>query len=177
MRYRYCPDCGRKLTENQAGDDGMVPYCEACGKYWFDTFSSAVIIMVINENNEIAMLKQDYLSEKYWTYVSGFMKPGETAEETAIREVKEEIGLDIDQLDYAGTYWFAKRDMLMIGFVGHAKKKDFILSGEVDAAKWVPAVEAEGMMFPEAPGNTQQPIYREYFHKVEFTDYQKKETR
>lgn len=56
---------------------------------WFDSFSSCVIILVANEYHEIAMLKQNYMSEKYWTYVSGFMKPGETAEETAIREVNE----------------------------------------------------------------------------------------
>ena len=95
MRFVYCPLCGTKLTTKAAGDDGMVPYCAACGRYWFDTFASVAIVMVVNEFDEIAMLKQHYLSDVYWTYVSGFMKPGETAEETAVREAREELGLDI----------------------------------------------------------------------------------
>ena len=83
MRYIYCPECGRKLTEKEAGDDGPVPYCEGCGKYWFDSFSSCVIVMVVNGEGEIALLTQNYLSTEYKTFVSGFIKPGETAEETA----------------------------------------------------------------------------------------------
>lgn len=79
MRYIYCPECGRKLTEKEAGDDGPVPYCEGCGKYWFDSFSSCVIVMVVNGEGEIALLTQDYLSTEYKTFVSGFIKPGETA--------------------------------------------------------------------------------------------------
>ena len=62
MRYVYCPLCGTKLTTKAAGDDGMVPYCAACGRYWFDTFASVAIVMVVNEYGEIAMLKQHYLS-------------------------------------------------------------------------------------------------------------------
>lgn len=31
MRYIYCPQCGRKLTEIHAGDDGMVPYNKRMG--------------------------------------------------------------------------------------------------------------------------------------------------
>ncbi len=49
MRYVYCPKCGAKLSERPAGDDGNVPFCEACNKYWFDTFADASIIMVVNE--------------------------------------------------------------------------------------------------------------------------------
>lgn len=166
MHYIYCPKCGRKLIDKQAGDDGKVPFCENCDEYWFDSFSSCVIILLANEYNEIAMLRQGYLSEKYWTYVSGFMVPGETAEETAFREIQEELGLKADRLEYAGTYWFAKREQLMHGFIGFTRKADFILSEEVDAAEWVPATEAPDRMFPEKPGNSQHPMYRKYLQMI-----------
>ncbi|EGN57460.1 hypothetical protein PRBRB14_21770 [Hallella multisaccharivorax DSM 17128] len=55
MRYKYCPNCGAKLSLREAGDDGKVPYCDHCQKYWFDTFSDAVIVLVYNEKNEIAL--------------------------------------------------------------------------------------------------------------------------
>lgn len=162
MHYNYCPVCGSKLTLKSAGDDGNVPYCQHCGKYWFDSFSTCVIILVANEYNEIAMLRQNYLSNQYYSYVSGFMKPGENAETTAEREVKEELGINLQSLKFAGTYYFSERDQLMIGFIGHCKKQAFILSSEVDSAEWIPVDKAEALMFPDKPGNAMHPMFKKY---------------
>lgn len=148
MKFNYCPDCGTKLTEKIIGDEGYVPYCKTCEKPWFDMFSTCVIVLVVNEKDEAALLRQNYISNKYHNLISGYMKPGETAEETARREVEEEIGVSVSSLNMAGTYWFGKKDMLMIGFLAEAKKKDFELSGEVDAAVWVPVEKAIQMVHP-----------------------------
>ena len=166
MRYHYCPECGTKLVGRTAGDEGDVPYCDPCGKYWFDTFADVTIVMVTNEHHEIAMLQQQYLSDRYWNYIAGFIKPGENAEETARREVREEVGLELERLEYAGTHWFGEREQLMHAFIGFAKKADFTLSSEVNQAEWVPVEEAPGRMFPERPGNTQQPLYRKYLEML-----------
>ena len=167
MHYKFCPDCGNKLTNRPAGDDGEVPYCDKCKRYWFDTFASCVIIMVVNEFHEIAMLRQSYISDEYETFVAGFITPGESAEQAAIREVKEELGLDVDRLEYAGTHWFAKRDQLMHAFIGYVKKAKFNLSSEVDSASWVALDEAPTRMFPDRPGNTQHILYHQYISKLE----------
>ena len=162
MRYKYCPECGIKLTDRQAGDDGLVPYCNECQMYWFNTFASCVIVMVVNEFQEIAMLHQSYISDEFETFVAGFMTPGETAEQAAVREVKEELGLEVEHLEYAGTHWFAKREQLMHAFIGYVKKRDFVLSTEVNDANWVTFEEAPKRMFPDRPGNTQHILYRQY---------------
>ena len=167
MHYKFCPDCGNKLTNRPAGDDGEVPYCDKCQRYWFDTFASCVIIMVVNEFHEIAMLRQSYISDEYETFVAGFITPGESAEQAAIREVKEELGLDVGRLEYAGTHWFAKRDQLMHAFIGYVKKAKFNLSSEVDSASWVALDEAPTRMFPDRPGNTQHILYHQYISKLE----------
>ena len=83
MRYIYCTVCGEKLTKTHAGDEGEVPYCETCDKRWFDSFSDCVIVLVYNEYNEIVLLRQAYLSDKYATFISGYIVPGENAEESA----------------------------------------------------------------------------------------------
>lgn len=162
MHYKYCPECGSKLTDKKAGDDGNVPYCELCRKYWFDSFGSCVIVLVANEYNEIALLKQNYMSTEYMSFVSGYITPWETAEDTAMREVKEELGIEIERIEYAGTHWFGTKDLLMHGFIGYAKKQDFVLSDEVDMAIWVPALEIVDKIFPEQPGNSMYPLYRQY---------------
>lgn len=159
MRYKFCPNCGKRLTEIHAGDDGMVPYCEACDKRWFDSFQSCVIVLVYNEYDEIVLSKQWYLPDEYNSFTSGFITPGETAEECAVREVKEELGLDIESHEYAGTYFLKEADQLMHGFISFAKKRDLILSEEISEACWVPALEATKTMFPDKPGG---PLYEVY---------------
>lgn len=149
MKFRYCPHCGAKLTPRPIGDEGLVPYCDVCRVPLFDLFSTCVIVLVTNECGEAALLRQGYISGQYYNLVSGYIKPGETAEETAAREVQEELGLPLLSLRFAGTYWFGKKDMLMVGFLGRAKKQEFHLSGEVDAARWVPVRECPGLVHPK----------------------------
>lgn len=166
MRYKYCPECGRALIDKKAGDDGNIPYCEQCERFWFDYFGSCVIVLVANEYNEIALLQQNYMSTEYMSFVSGYICPGENAEETAMREVEEEIGIKLECLEYAGTHWFAKKDLLMHGFIGYAKRKEFVLSNEVDNAIWVPALDIVDKIFPEKPGNAMFALYRQYLEKA-----------
>ena len=165
MRYIYCPQCGQKLVERAAGDEGMVPYCERCEKLWFDTFPSCSIVLVANEYGEIALLRQDYMSDKYTTFVSGYITPGENAEETALREVREEIGIELEGVDYAGTYWFAKQGLLMHGFIARSKKQPLKLSSEVDWAEWTPAEKVIETIFPDSPGNAAYAIYMRFMRE------------
>lgn len=166
MRYKYCPECGCALIDKKAGDDGNIPYCEQCERFWFDSFGNCVIVLVANEYNEIALLQQNYMSTEYMSFVSGYICPGESAEETAMREVEEEIDIKLERLEYAGTYWFGEKDLLMHGFIGFAKKKDFVLSSEVDNAIWVPALDIVDKIFPEKPGNAMFALYRHYLHQL-----------
>ena len=76
--------------------------------------------------------------------------------------MKEELGLDVEHIEYAGTHWFDKREQLMHAFIGHVKKRDFVLSKEVNAASWVNLDEAPKRMFPDRPGNPQYILYRRY---------------
>lgn len=163
MRFKFCPDCGEKLILKPIGDEGDVPFCEKCGKPWFEMFSSAVIVLVVNEFGEAVLLRQDYLSTEHRVLVSGYIKPGETAEETARREVAEEIGIVLEELRLIGTYWFSKKEMMMIGFISHAKKAEFSLSGEVDGAEWIAAKEAIKLVHPK--GSVSYALLDEYLKR------------
>lgn len=162
MHYKFCPNCGEKLSEISSGDDGMVPYCVHCDKRWFDSFQSCVIVLTYNEYDEIALSKQWYLPEQYYSVTSGFMVPGESAEEAAKREVREELGLEIQDLEYAGTYWLAECDQLLHGFIGFAARKELKLSEEISGAEWIPALEAPEKFFPDKPGGALYEVYHKY---------------
>lgn len=149
MKFKYCPDCGQKLIDRIIGDEGYVPYCERCSRPLFDMFSSCVIVLVTDGEGNVVLLRQNYISDKYYNLVSGYIQPKETAEECACREVEEEIGLKLKSLDFAFTRWFDKKDMLMIGFIGVSDGKELRLSKEVDGAIWKDAESALSLVHPQ----------------------------
>lgn len=142
MHFKYCPHCGTKAIMKEIGDEGEIPYCETCKIPLWDMFSTCIICAVVNEQREVALLRQDYVSTTSYVCVAGVMKLGESAEETAKREVKEEIGLNVEELKFIKTYPYDKKEMLMIGFKASVKKAEFKLSGEVDSVKWFSFEEA-----------------------------------
>jgi NAD+ diphosphatase len=166
MTFTYCPNCGNKLIPKLAGDDGQVPYCSHCARFWFPTFSDCIIVLVANEFQELALVQMPYLSTQYESFVSGYMKPGESAEETTEREIYEELGLKVTDIQPDGTHWFNGHDMLMHGFMSTTKKQSLVRSPELGSARWVPAKEAGQFMFPDKPGNTASILYRHYLQQM-----------
>lgn len=137
MLYKYCPHCGNKLIEKNIGDEGALPYCITCQTPYWDNFTPAVICAVINEYNEVALLKQNYVSTSNYVLVAGIIKKGETVEETVVREIQEELGLNAISLNNIRTYYHQEKELLMNGYLVKVSKKDFILSKEVDDAIWI----------------------------------------
>ena len=142
MRFTYCPHCGSKLIKKEIGDEGLIPFCEVCSVPMWDMFTTCIITAVVNEYKEVALLKQSYLTSVKYVCVAGHMKIGESAEETVIREVKEELGLDVEELTFIKTYPYEQKEMLMLGYKAEVKKADFVFSQEVDSAKWFSFDEA-----------------------------------
>lgn len=142
MRFKYCPHCGEELIKKEIGDEGLIPYCEACKVPLWDMFTTSIICAVVNEYNEVALIQQSYVSEKKFVCVAGIMKIGESAEDTVVREVKEEIGQDVLEVQFIRSYPYEAKEMLMLGFMASVKKSDFRLSGEVDIANWIPLDKA-----------------------------------
>lgn len=148
MRFRFCPDCGKKLSARDLGDDKDVPWCDGCSKPWFDIFPTCVIALVHDGAGRVLLLRQGYISRLYANLVSGYMKPGESAEEAAAREIAEETGLEVRSLEFAGSYWFERKGLLMIGFFAEVAPGEPRISVEVDSAEWVAAREAPAMVHP-----------------------------
>lgn len=142
MRFTYCPHCGSSLIKKEIGDEGLTPFCEKCSIPLWDMFTTSIITAVVNEYGEIALIRQNYVSTAHYVCVAGIMKIGESAEDTVIREVAEEIGQQVDELRYIRSYPYEKKEMLMLGYKASVKKQDFVLSKEVDSAEWVKPEDA-----------------------------------
>jgi ADP-ribose pyrophosphatase YjhB (NUDIX family) len=63
---------------------------------------TGVNVLIINDKNEVLLQKRGTFPFK-WGLIGGITELGESLEETAIREAKEESGLDIEELELLGT--------------------------------------------------------------------------
>ena len=145
MEFTYCPDCGERLISRPIGDEGETPYCNNCKRPFFGFSYPCVICLCVSETEEIALIKQSYVSENY-VLVAGHIKAGENAENTAVREVFEETGLIVTSCRYLLSRFHEKSDCLMLGFLCRVKKGELRLSGEVDSGGWFSVSETEGLL-------------------------------
>ncbi len=161
MEFRYCPDCGVRLTIRHIGGRD-VRYCTLCEKPRFGVSLPCVICLVVNENEEIALIRQTYAT-KNMVCVAGFIEQGETAEAAAMREVIEEIGLTPLEVRYISSYYYEKTDNLMLGFAVRVKKAEFRLQEqEVELAQWYTIEQAKQEL---AKGMTGKDLLRDFMSK------------
>ncbi len=146
MKFTFCPHCGAKLVLREIGDEGLIPYCQHCSVPLWDIVTPSIITAVVNECREVALIRQDYVNTTNSICIAGIMQLGESAEEAVVREVKEEIGQDVEQVRYIRSWPYPSKEMLMLGFQSTVHKKELRLSGEVNAAEWVPYDEALSRM-------------------------------
>ena len=96
----------------------------------------------IFKDDKIVLIYRENQGEIYYVFPGGKVEDGETNEQCVVREVKEELGLDVSELEFVQTYPYIKKEMLMIGFHATVKKANFTLSKEVDKAEWVKLEQA-----------------------------------
>ena len=142
-----------------------MPWCSACARPWFDSFAGCVLVLVHDGRGRILLLQEDYISREYKNLVSGYIKPGERAEDATRREVREETGLALKDVRIVGTWWFPAKELLMIGFLAEAEGEDFVLSGEVDAAAWTDPVAALELVPPRGPENATHYVVEVYLER------------
>ena len=145
MKYKFCPICGRGLEEKFSWDEGGVPYCSYDDIMFFDTPKPCIMVAII-KNDEILLLKQSYIYENSKVLLSGYVGNNETAEEAVSREVKEEAGIEINNIRYLGSDYVFDKEILMITFVADFVSGEINKSAEVEGMSWTKLTNALGEM-------------------------------
>ena len=116
MQFKFCPEFGEKLITKTIGDEGETSFCENCGRPWFIFSYPCVICLLTDGAGKYALIRQTYATRNY-VCVAGFIKEHETAEQTALREIREETGLEVLNMRYISSYYYSKHDNLMLGYL------------------------------------------------------------
>ena len=139
----HCYECGAALEARELEGEGIVPFCPECNTFRFPIFNVAVSAEVLNPTKDKILLIQQHGKKRY-ILVAGFVNKGESAEHALVREVKEELGLDVQEYRFMKSAYFPKSNTLIFNFNCVVNSED--LSGmtkEVDFAKWFSFDEAK----------------------------------
>jgi NAD+ diphosphatase len=131
--HHFCSSCGR---ETKPREGGHVRLCENEDLKHFPRTDSAVMVLVAN-GDRCVLARQPMWPKGMVSVVAGFVEPGESMEDAVVREVKEELGLDVTDLRYFRSQAWPFPASIMIGF--SAKSNSDVLTvdhEELEEARW-----------------------------------------
>ena len=148
MEMNFCMQCGGKLRPRpHPGEGHNIPWCDACSAYRYPIFNTAVSMVVMDEARERVLLIRQY-GRPHWVLVAGYVNQGEDAEEAAVRETAEELGMTVSSLRFNRSHYFAPSNTLMLNFTATVREPVPTPNGEVDDWSWFPVEEARKAIKP-----------------------------
>ncbi|MGL4654368.1 MAG: NUDIX domain-containing protein [Sarcina sp.] len=141
MIFKFCPQCGSKLELRDNYDEGKVPYCKEHETLYFDLPKPCAVVAVL-KGDKILLLKQSYIFKDSKVLLSGYVGVDETVEETVYREVLEEAGIKIKNIEYIGSDYVVGKELLMLTYVAQYESGEISQSTEVEFIDWVNLCDA-----------------------------------
>jgi NAD+ diphosphatase len=133
--HRFCGRCGTAVVD-RPGERARE--CPACGLVAYPIVSPAMMALVIR-GGEILLARAPRFPDGMYSALAGFVEPGETLEDCVRREVREEVGIEVDALEYFGSQSWAFPHSLMIAFTArHAAGELRPDPAEIADARWFP---------------------------------------
>ena len=113
---KFCPECATLLKEKEA-DDFTRLICTAPDCFFtFWNNPTPVAVGLVRLGDDYILARNANWTEGTFSMISGFVEKGEIPEETIKRELKEELGLTANQLDFIGHFKFDMMNQLMIAY-------------------------------------------------------------
>ncbi len=132
-QHRYC---GRGGTPTARLPDEHAMYCPQCRLTVYPRISPAVMVLV-RDGDKLLLARSPRFKPGVFSALAGFVEAGETLEQCAAREVREEVGIEINQLRYFTSQSWPFPNSLMVAFfaeyAGGSIKPD---PAEIEAADW-----------------------------------------
>ena len=153
LRHGFCAVCGART---EVADGGYVRRCPACAAEHFPR-TDPVVIMLVCDGEDCLLGRQAHFPAGVYSALAGFVEPGETIEEAVRREVMEEAGIEVGEVDYHSSQPWPFPASLMIGCIAKAASRRIALDPhELEDARWFSRAQVrEGLARAGWEGETQ----------------------
>lgn len=140
----YCARCGSLTTSSDGGHSRCCANPQ-CAERHFPRINPAVIMLVEHCPDDgtpprCLLGRHTRLPAGMYSTLAGFVDPGESLEEAVVREVREEVGVEVAEVSYQGSQPWPFPASLMLGFRARARSTEIHLDDdELDEAHWFTA--------------------------------------
>ena len=131
--HQHCGCCG---SPTSVQEQERCRKCPCCGHLAFPKIAP-VIMALITKGDKILLARGPNFPDNFFSVIAGFVEPGETLEQCVIREVQEEIGIQVKNLRYFGSQPWPFSQSLMVGFTCEWQSGDLCIDpNEIAEADW-----------------------------------------
>lgn len=131
---KYCGVCGEKLQEDNKERAMKCTTCKAPLVY--PRISPCIITLIYNKESILLAHNKNFPTNLYST-IAGFIEAGESAEDCLKREVKEEVGIGIKNIEYFKSQSWPFPGQLMLGYFAEYESGEISPdNSEIDDAQW-----------------------------------------
>jgi NAD+ diphosphatase len=142
---RFCGHCG---GANRDAPQELARHCPVCGRLEFPRISPAIIVLIINDTGQALLAHNRKFSGRVYSLIAGFTEAGESLEATVVREVREEVGIEVRDIRYISSQPWPFPNSLMLGFTARYAGGVITPDGEeIEDAQWF-----DRDALPELPG-------------------------
>lgn len=129
---KFCGVCGGQMHFHT----DISKRCEMCGKEVWPQLATAVIVL-IRRGDEVLLARGRNFRSEFYGLIAGFVETGETLEEAVKREVMEETGLTIKNIQYFDSQPWPYPSGLMVGFTADYESGEIhVQREELTKAGW-----------------------------------------
>lgn len=154
--HRFCSACGK---ESISVNGGMNRKCQICETDHFPRVNPVAIMLVLN-GNDCLLGRSPGWPPGAFSALAGFVSPGETVEEACIREVNEEVGLNVSNVSYLFSQPWPFPSQLMMGLVCDTTGRDLTINqGEIEEAKWFSKETVEAVFAKQSDAFMRPPSF------------------
>ncbi|CAH2031579.1 NADH pyrophosphatase [Trichlorobacter ammonificans] len=128
-----CPRCG---SPTSGITESWGKRCPVCRHESYPPIHPCAIVL-IRRDNQLLLIRKPEWAEGRYSLVAGFLDVGESLEECAIREAREETGVTIRNLRYVASQAWPFPSQLMVGFAADYADGDIAVDdSEIADARW-----------------------------------------
>jgi len=139
---KFCPYCAGRLAPETIDEKERL-VCQECGFIFYINPKVAAGALIEDEGRVVLVRRGIEPSLGFWSLPSGFTEYGETIEETAIRECREETGLEIELDGLLGVYSVNSNfygQLILVLYSAHVIGGDLVAGDDAsEAALFAPA--------------------------------------